>query len=109
MNSDISLPVIFGGIGFFGLICIMFQIYRIIAIDAKSRGLKHPRYWALFAMSGDNSSGLFAYLFTRKRYPVIDMNKKSLRELRRRKRLIVVGFILIIIGVIGFIKVIPPR
>lgn len=45
------------------------QIFRMTAIDAKSRGLKHPKLWGAFALSGEGSGGLLLYLIGRRKYP----------------------------------------
>lgn len=58
-----------------GSISIVYQIYHGAVIDAKARGLKLPKLWGLFAMTGNNSSGLIIYLICRRKYPIIDMSK----------------------------------
>lgn len=79
------------------------QIYKMTKIDAQSRGLKHPRFWGLFAMNGNNSSELLLYLIGRKNYPVINMSEAGRREIASRKRRTGAGLIFLAVGAIGMI------
>lgn len=106
MNLNMALSVIFGSITFVGITFIMVQVYFMIVIDAKARGLKHPKFWALFAMSGNNSSGLITYLIGRKKYPIINISKENAEELEKRKKSILVGFVFLVIGIIGLVATI---
>ena len=58
----IVLAVICGAVALVGAFCVVFQIYHMTVIDATARGLKHPKFWGVFTMSGNNSSGLLMYL-----------------------------------------------
>lgn len=64
-------------LGFIAIVSLIlaYQIYGLVVIDAKSRGLKHPRLWGLFSVSGD-SGGLLLYLIGRRRY-VSDMSTED--------------------------------
>lgn len=48
---------------------LAFQVFRMTALDAKSRGMKHPGFWGAFALSGEGSGGLLLYLIGRRKYP----------------------------------------
>ena len=62
MNLSIVLAVICGAVALVGAFCVVFQIYQMTVIDATARGLKHPKFWGVFTMNGNNSSGLLMYL-----------------------------------------------
>lgn len=74
------------------------QLFQIVKTDATCRGLKYPKLWGLFAMSGNNQSGLVLYLIGRRKYPIISMTdeQKSLIECCKKK--IGVGIIFLVIG-----------
>lgn len=47
-----------------GAFSLAYQVFWLISLDAESRGLKHPKFWGLFSLSGGNGSGgLLLYLF----------------------------------------------
>lgn len=70
-----------------GGITLEYQIYKMTELDAKSRGLKHPRIWGLFSLSGGNGSGgLLLYLIGRRKYPSsMNENDKIVMESRKKK------------------------
>lgn len=70
MDLNIVLAVICGAVALVGAFCVVFQIYHMTVIDATARGLKHPKFWGVFTMSGNNSSGLLMYLIGRRKYPM---------------------------------------
>ena len=37
-----------------GAFALAYQIFRLTELDAKCRGLKHPKWWGLFSLSGNN-------------------------------------------------------
>ena len=70
-----------------GAFCVVFQIYQMTVIDATAqRILKHPKFWGVFAMSGNNSSGLLMYLIGRRKYPIVNMSESNSKELEKRKK-----------------------
>lgn len=48
-------------------IALYYYMYQLILMDAESRGMKRPKLWAVFASGGQNGSGLFIYLFSRRK------------------------------------------
>lgn len=81
--------------GFFN----MYQFYRLVQVDAECRGLKHPKLWSAFAVSGNNSAGLLLlYLIGRRKYPVLSMTEEQRKFMERCKRKIGVGFIFLAAG-----------
>ena len=44
-----------------GACCLFYYIFSLIMLDAKSRGIKNPKFWSLIA------TGLLLYLFARRK------------------------------------------
>lgn len=64
---------------------LAYQVYKMTELDAKSRGLKHPKLWGLFSLSGNGSGGLLIYLIGRRKYPS-SMNEKDKAVMESRKK-----------------------
>ena len=103
MDLNIVLAVICGAAAFVGVSCVVFQIYQMTVIDATARGLKHPKFWGVFTMSGNNSSGLLMYLIGRRKYPIVNMSESNSKELLMRKKSSGIGVLFLAVGVIGMI------
>lgn len=82
-----------------GFFC-MYQLYRLVQVDAECRGLKHPKLWGLFAVSGNGQSGLILYLIGRRKYPILSMPEEQQQFMNRCKKRIGVGFIFLALGTI---------
>lgn len=106
MNLHKLLFVIAGTVMFTGVIFLMRQIYRLAVIDAQSRGLKHPKFWGLFTLSGQRGERLLLYLIFRHRYPVINMSEEVSLEMQRRKKAAGLSIALISIGAIAIILIV---
>ena len=98
-----SIYMIFGAISLVGAAATAYQIYRLTLMDAKARGLKHPKFWGIFAMSGNNSGGLLMYLIGRNTYPVINLPDSEKQKMEKRKKCAGVGLIFLALGTIGLI------
>ncbi|MGF3113886.1 hypothetical protein ACQV2R_00655 [Facklamia sp. P12937] len=48
---------------------LAYFIYKMTIIDAKARGLKHPKFWGIFNIAGNNSSNILLYLIGRRKFP----------------------------------------
>ncbi len=84
-----------------GMITLAYQIYKLTELDAKCRGLKHPKLWGLFSLSGNNSSGgLILYLIGRRKYP-ITINEEELAQMASRKKRAGVSLIFMALGAIA--------
>ena len=81
----------------------MYQIYKLIVLDALARGLKYPRLWGLLATNGNNSSGLLLYLLRRRQYPIKDIDDHQRTLMNRRKKSAGIGLLFMGIGTIGLI------
>lgn len=86
-----------------GAMSLTYQFYKIIVLDAKSRGLKHPHFWGLFSLSGqEGGGGIIFYLLGRKRYSSCMTDELKL-ELTHRTKFSVLSFLSVILSVIGLI------
>ena len=82
-----------------GFFC-MYQLYRLVQVDAECRGLKHPRLWGLFAVSGNGQSGLILYLIGRRKYPVLSMSEEQKALIGSRKKRFGAGLLFLAAGAI---------
>ena len=103
MKWNIICLVIFLAIALVGAFETVYQIYRMTVIDATARGLKHPKLWGIFAMNGNNSSGLLMYLIGRRKYPIINMTDTDMKNIERRKKSAGIGLIFVAVGAIGLV------
>lgn len=101
--NDYIYMIIFGAIFIVGTIAVVYQIYHMTVIDAKARGLKRPKLWGIFSLSGSGSSGLVIYLLGRKKYPIINISDEDKKEIDTRKKIVGVGLIFLAIGAIGLV------
>lgn len=97
------LLAIFIAIYLIGVVAIIYQIYKITVIDAKARGIKHPKLMGLLATSGKSSEGIILYLLHRRKYPIKNTTKEEQNEIDRRKKIALVGIIFMVVGAIGFV------
>lgn len=101
MNWVITFITILGAVALVGGFCLSYQIYRIVKIDAKARGLKHPKFWGFFAISNNNAGGLITYLIGRRRYPIVKMSDADKLEIAERKKTTGVALIFFTVGMLG--------
>lgn len=86
-----------------GAFNLSYQIYRLTELDAKCRGLKHPKFWGLFSLSGNNGGGgLLIYLIGRRKYPSA-MTEDDNLKMESRKKKAGVALIFITLATIGLI------
>lgn len=83
-----------------GSLSCVYQLYRLVQVDAECRGLKHPKLWGLFAASGNGQSGLILYLIGRRKYPVLSMSKEQRELMGRRKKRFGVGLLFLAAGAV---------
>lgn len=80
-----------------GAITLSYQIYQMVYLDAKCRGLKHPTFWGFFSMGGNNGSGgLILYLLGRNKYPsTMSESDRSILNTRKKKALVSLCFLMV--------------
>lgn len=83
-----------------GSVFTAYQLYRLVEIDAESRGLKRPRLWGVFSLAGNNGSGLLLYLLGRRKYPVTALSEEGRRAKEVRKKKLCVSFTFQAVGAI---------
>lgn len=81
-----------------GGIFAVYQLFRLVQTDAECRGLKHPKFWGMFAVSGNGQSGLILYLIGRRKYPIISVSNEQKLFMERCKKKFGVGIIFQVIG-----------
>lgn len=65
--------------------CLCYYIFSLVMMDAKSRGIKNPKFWSLIAAGGQHGEGLLVYLFTR-RNTTSRMNSAETSQFLKIKR-----------------------
>lgn len=86
-----------------GSFTLMYQIFKLVVLDAESRGLKHPTFWGIFSLSANNGGGgLLLYLLGRNRYPA-NMTDAAKELFNSRKRKAGVSLCFIAIGTIALV------
>ncbi len=98
------LYIVFAAVGAAGVIvgsffCV-YQIYRLVQVDAECRGLKHPRLWGLLAASGNGQTGVLLYLVGRRKHPVLSMSEGQRDDMGRRKKRFGVGLVFLTLGAV---------
>ncbi len=98
------LVVIFVFMVLLGSGTLMYQIYQMVVLDAKSRGLKHPRLWGFFSLGGGNNGGggLVLYLIGRNRFPS-SMTDSTRKILDSRKKRSGVSLCFMAVGAVGLL------
>ena len=108
MDLGLIIMVISGAVFLVAGFILQYNIYQMTQIDAKARGLKHPKLLGVLNISGNNGNAfLLAYLIGRKKYPIQNISKKDLQALEsyKKKSLLSLGINLIaaLIFLIAFV------
>lgn len=96
------LLLICGAIILAAAILMMLQMYRLVLLDAKSRGIQHPKFWAILSAGSQNGGGLIFYLLKRENY----LSRMSTEERQKADHLLnsVIGcFLISMIGALAFV------
>ncbi|GAA0117157.1 hypothetical protein [Clostridium senegalense] len=73
-------------IAILGAVTLAYQVFKMTELDAISRGLKHPKFWGIFSLSGNGGGGLLLYLIGRRKYPSFMSNADRLIMESRKKK-----------------------
>lgn len=103
MGKEGIFGIVFFSVMLVGAVNTVWQIYKIVGLDAESRGLKHPRLWRFFAANTNGSSGLILYLIGRRKYPVIRLSEETRREIESRKKRAGAGLVFLAVGMMGIV------
>ena len=104
MNTPVVLLLIVGFVSMLvGAVHTAYQMFKIVSLDAESRGLKHPKLWAFLSTSGNNSSGLMMYFLARRKHPVQNRSKEVQQDMDARKKRAGVGLVFVALGAIVFV------
>ncbi|MGY3778602.1 hypothetical protein [Isobaculum melis] len=65
---------------------LTYQMYQLLLLDAKSKGLEKPKLWAVIGASGGRGEGLLLYLLKRKNYSgeVLEVEQQKKYQLKKR-------------------------
>lgn len=86
-----------------GAFTLGYQVFQLVVLDAQSRGLKHPKFWGIFSLGGNNGGGgLVLYLIGRNRFPS-HMTDTARKTCDSRKRKSALSLCFIAVGTIGLI------
>ena len=97
------LTIVFVFIILLGAVNLSYQVYKITELDARCRGLKHPKFWGIFSIGGNSGSGGFLlFLICRRKYP-ITMNEEERQIIESRKKKAGVGLAFIAVGAVFMI------
>ncbi len=91
MNLQLIIIIISGAVTVLGGLILQYNIYQMTKIDARARGLRHPKLLGLLNISGNNGNAfLLAYLIGRKKYPIQNLgkgDKENLETYKKKSRL----------------------
>lgn len=92
-------------IALMGAFTLAYQVYKLTELDARCRGLKHPKLWGLLSVSGNNgSSGLLLYLIGRRKHPVA-MSEGDQAVMNSRKKKAGVSLLFLVVGTIALFSI----
>lgn len=103
MEYDMIGALVCAAVVIAGAIGTMIQVYQITLIDAKARGLKHPKLWGMIAMNGNQSGGLILYLIKRRNYPILSIKEEERNQIQVRKKKAGVCILFLACGAIGMV------
>ena len=83
-------------------VIIVYHIYKMTELDARSRGFKHPKLWGHFASGGQNGEGILLYLIGRRKYPSA-MTEAQKSDMEKYKKNIGISLVFLIIVSIVFV------
>ncbi|MDE6031709.1 MAG: hypothetical protein K2G32_08825 [Oscillospiraceae bacterium] len=98
-----TVAIICAAAALVGAVCTAYQMFVIVKADAEARGLKHPKLWGMFALSGNNSAGLLLYLITRRKHPVVNMTAERQHRIDVGKKRALAGIVFLAVGAIGVV------
>ena len=63
----------------------VYQLFKLVELDAAVRGMKHPKFWAFLTTGGQRGEGLILYLLKRNK-AIFSMTAEEKEELETRKK-----------------------
>lgn len=95
--------VIFCAITIVGIASLSFQIYQIVKLDAKARGLNNPKLWGALSLANNNGSGFITYMIVRRKYPIINMSATDKLQIAKRKKIAGIALVFLTVGMLGVV------
>ena len=62
----------------------VYQLFKLVELDASARGMKHSKFWAFLKPRGQRGEGLNLYLLKRNK-AIFSMTAEEKEELETRK------------------------
>lgn len=103
MDWKTIITVMLGAFIAVGALFFIYQLHNVVVIDAKARGVKHPRFWGVFIMGRNTGGGLLLYLIRRRKYPILNMTEQDRLEISKRKKATGIGLLFVALGASGVI------
>ena len=104
MDIKLIIMIVSGAVFLVGGFIFQYYIYQMTKIDAKARGLKHPKILGVLNISGNNGNGfLLAYLIGRKKYPIQNISRKDLSALESYKKKSLLALSMNLIASLNFV------
>ncbi|MHC5228103.1 hypothetical protein ACYSNW_07485 [Enterococcus sp. LJL99] len=103
MNSSIAVMILLLSVIVFTGICLAFYMYKLILIDANSRNMNKPKFWAFLASTAQNGSGIPLYLFKRTgtlSFLTVEEKKKVTSIKRKIIALLILDLVVFLLAVI---------
>lgn len=83
------------------MISLRYNLYKVINIDAKSRGIERPKLWSFVGIAGGRGEGLILYFLKRKNYEKhISDEDFTLSEMYKRRAIISLVFLMTIMVIL---------
>lgn len=106
MNA-IGILIILGVLFVVAAFSLFYYVFSLVLLDAKSRGIKNPKFWSLVAAGGQHGEGLLLYLFNRRKTVSNMTDTESARFLQLKKKiyyLMAVDLFLFLAAVIALMR-----
>lgn len=75
-----------------------YQMYQLVTLDARRRGLAHPRAIGFLASGGHQGEGLLVYLLARKKYRIVSDTPELRGQISHYKNTAGAGIVFIAAG-----------
>ncbi|AXY25512.1 hypothetical protein CL176_05620 [Suicoccus acidiformans] len=103
MNAYLITMVIAGAVFIMGAIMLNYNLYHMIFIDAKARGMKSPNLRGFFALSDGKGAGLLTYLLSRRKYTRRELTIDEKIDFTNYKKKAILSLLIFLCGAIPLI------
>ncbi|WP_455332042.1 hypothetical protein [Facklamia hominis] len=103
MNNYQVIMVVSGAVFLMGALLLNYNLYQLVAIDARARGMKHPRLWGALSLSDGHGTGLVTYLLFRRKYARRALTQQESLEFSLYKKKAQLSLIIFLVGAVPLI------